>query len=271
MKAATQQMASTNHDEKRILAQDDAHTADYKIYVYNILDREWVVNQPPAFPNFRVLPCPRSQKFTVTELPPFIKEVYNQVGTFDHFYKMVDGRKYASQLLNPASFPSTNWENQIMDWQSEDQFGNNLNLLGVWWSLTPPSDIARLEEEIGIFKRIAQKTMEGMIATAEQLAAAGKRNEITPLMHFAMDYLGKQAPWHMAMHHMVACPNCGDPVKEGIAYHKNEFGEKCIIDMERCIALGIVKTRRRASDDEFDDEELLKPAKKKKNAGEQAI
>jgi hypothetical protein len=53
------------------------------------------------------------------------------------------------------------------------------------------------------------------------------------MMHFAMDYLGKQAPWHMSMRHMISCPICGDQVPEGIAYHRNSFGDRCIIDMAK--------------------------------------
>ena len=40
---------------------------------------------------------------------------------------------------------------------------------------------------------------------------------------------------------MISCPNCGALVKDGLAYHKNEFGEKCILDWEKTYQAGAVK------------------------------
>ncbi len=224
---------SMNHGATTIEAQDSGREAGYLIYVYNLLQREYVVQQPPLFPSFIIPACEKGKSYSVTLLPAFVKEPYLKPGSTEFYYKNVDGRKAAMSLLNPSAFPGTDWNSQQQQWNTGDQYGNNLNALGVWWSLTRPDETDKLEREINIFRARATKTMNELIAQGEQLNAAGDLKNITPLMHFAMDYLGKQATWHMSSRHMVTCPNCGDVVVEGIAYHRNSFGDKCIIDRER--------------------------------------
>ncbi len=212
--------------------QDDSMEAGYVIYVYNILELEHIVRQPPLLPRFVVPSCPKGERVVWTTLPAFMRERREKTGTTEVFTRRVDGRRVATSALNPSAYPGTDWKAQIQNWNSSDQFGNNLNVFGVWWSLTKPDD-PKLDAEIKQFRSIVTKTMEGLIKHAEALNASNRRDEITPNMHFAMDYLGKAANWHMPMRHMILCPNCGDQVPEGISYHRNSFGDRCIIDPER--------------------------------------
>ena len=233
-KAARSMSAEQNAEgTTQLETQDEGREAGYVIYLYNILDREYLVQQPPLFPGFFIPACPRGKDFVYTLLPPFVKEAYNKIGTTEYFYKKVDGRKAAMSLVNPSAYPGIEWRNQVTTWDSPDQFGNNLNAFGVWWSLTRPDETEKLKGEIKIFRERVHKTMNELIKQAEGAAAANDLKSVTPLMHFAMDYLGKQAHWHMPTHHMINCPNCGEPVQEGIAYHRNSMGERCVIDIER--------------------------------------
>lgn len=225
-----------NHGANIIEVQDEQRDPGYVIYVYNILDLEHIVEQPPIFSRLVIPRCPKGEKISVTLLPAYVKLPFCKPGTTEYYYRHEDGRKAATSALNPSAFPSINWQGQLQEWDSPDQFGNNLNALGCWWSLTRPDETEALEKEIKLFRQRVQKTMQSFVNQAEIFAAANDMRSITPLMHFAMDYLGKQAPWHMPSFHMISCPNCGDPVKEGIAYHRNSFGERCIIDEERYLA-----------------------------------
>lgn len=226
---------SENHGSVTLDTQDIDHDPGYVIYIYNILDREWTVRQPPLFPMLMIPACPKGQPFSFTILPAFVKLPYLKPGGTEYYYKNEDGRKAATSLLNPSAFPGTKWESQIQKWDSPDQMNNNLNAYGVFWSLTKPDETEKLKKEITIFKKRVQSTMDELIREGERLNSMGDKGRplISPLMHFAMDYQGKQAPWHMASFHMITCPNCGEPVQEGIAYHKNAFGERCIVDYER--------------------------------------
>jgi endogenous inhibitor of DNA gyrase (YacG/DUF329 family) len=220
--------------------QDEGREAGYLIYLYNIWDQEHLLQQPPLFPGFFIPACPKGKDYVYTVLPPFVKETYNKLGTTEYFYKNVDGRKAAMSLVNPNAYPGTEWKNQIYNWDSDETAivgsANNLNLYGVWWSLTRPDETEKLKAEIKIFRDRLNKTMTGLVKLAEMAAAAGDLKSISPIMHDAMDYLGKQAHWHMPTHHMINCPNCGEPVQEGIAFHRNAMGERCVIDIERYAA-----------------------------------
>jgi hypothetical protein len=222
-----------NHGATTLVTQDRMSEPDYFIYVYNILDKEWVVRQPPLFAAFHIPKREKGKKFSYTLLPAFVNEVTMKAGTTELSYKQIDGRKAATSLLNPGAFPGIAWEGQLNDWGTEDQTGNNLNNFGCFWSMTRPDELDKLEVEIELFAERCKNTMEELVKRAEELFESGERKLISPMMHYAMDYLGKQAPWHMSMRHMVTCPICGDSVPEGIAYHKNSFGDRCIIDMAK--------------------------------------
>jgi len=263
MRGAAAMQDSENHDGIRLSTQDNVGEANYVIFVYNILNREYVVEQPPKWPHFRIPACPKGEKFAFTVLPAYTKETFFDAGDPSRtHYRIMDGRKDAMSLLNPSAYPGTQWESQLSNWDNEETAitgtGNNKNAWGVFWSLTSPDEVEKLEEEIQLFRDYVVKTMNGQVKQAELLAAQGKLQDITPNMHFAMDYLGKQAAWHMTMDHMISCPNCGDPIKDGIAYHRNSFGDKCIVDYARCVKLGIVK----ASDDVDPQMDHTPPAKK---------
>lgn len=209
------------------------------IYLYNIL-RGWEfhpVQQPPTFPNFKIPICSKNERFSWTVLPEIVNEIYRKPGEDTALYISRDGREAANSLLNPDSHPKNPFEAQFRDisrFGNQDMNTRNLNDLGVFWSFTDPEDPA-LDEELAAMKKRVDVSMKKLITRANRLAL-GKpedRNEITPLMHFAMDYFHLQSKWHESNEQMVPCPNCGEPVREGIAYHKNDFGDRCIIDRER--------------------------------------
>src|SRR5271166_1144670 len=74
-------MEKENHGATTLITQDHGKEASYLVYVYNVLDREYVVQQPPLFPSFHIPACPKSDKFSVTVLPAFVNEVYSRSGT----------------------------------------------------------------------------------------------------------------------------------------------------------------------------------------------
>jgi len=264
---ATQE--SANHGATTLETQETGKDPGYLLYVYNILNLPHYVEQPPIFPRFYIPPCPADDKFSYTLLPAFVKVPFTKPGTTEMYYKSEDGRKAATSLMNPMAFPSTDWNAQVQKWETGDQFGNNLNMFGCWWSLKAPDD-PELTKEIKIFKDRWMKTAQELIAAAETLNAQGNRKDISPLMHFAMDYMGLQAPWHMASVHRVACPNCGELVNEGIAYHKNAFGDRCILDWEKAYQAGAVKLEDVPAEkrwwSEPSTEEELEPARAQANS-----
>lgn len=212
------------------------------IYIYNIVNREHVVEQPPFFSHLFIPACPATKEFVWTLIPRYVLERYENIERNEYSYKRVDGRKYATSLLNPAVHPSNPWESQFVKLRTHgDQAGNDLNAYGCFWSLTEPGNLGKLREEIKLAKKRVLETARELVTEGEKLAAAGDLKSIAPMHHWAMEYLGLTAQWHMAHDHMVECPNCGDKIKEGLAYHRNAFNEKCIIDWERTYLAGAVR------------------------------
>lgn len=213
--------------------QDNLQTRP-PIYIYNICELSHVRNQPPEFPGFTVEPCPKGEKFSVKPFPGLVNERYCRPGTSEFYYKQVDGRKYATSLLNPDTFPSTDWKAQLIEGTTgnNDMSGMNMNAVGVFWSELTPDD-PKLQGVIKQFRERVDRTMDTLVKEGNRHNAEGRLANISPMMHFAMEYFGLSAPWHMSHRHKTECPNCGDLVLEGIAYHRNASGDICIIDRER--------------------------------------
>lgn len=234
-----------------LIVQDEGLVPQYVIYVYNVLGIPHTRHMPPNFPSFYIPPCLSGDKFSFTVLPAFVRNKFNRPGTTEYYWQREDGRRSASQLLNPGSFPGISWDAQLQDNislaldKAQENWGNNLHAFGCFWSLTRPDDPA-LERELKIFSDRARRTMNELIKEANMLDASvnarghSRKGEISPMMHFAADYLHVRAPWHTSHEHMVSCPNCGEPVIAGIAYHRNSFNEKCIVDPVKCRAIGIL-------------------------------
>jgi hypothetical protein len=223
-----------------LATSDDVEVRDV-IYVINILNLAHEVNQPPLFPRFMIPACPKNREFVFTLLPRYYNEVYEDYAKSERYYRRKDGRLAATSLLNPAVHPGNPWEMQFRELPTHgDQQGNNLNAFGVFWTLTHPDD-PKLKGEIEQAREVVRKTMNKLVTEGEICYAAGKPQEITPRMHFAADYLGLKYPWHQTHERMVECPNCGESIREGLAYHRNAFGEKCVIDWLRAYKAGAVK------------------------------
>ncbi len=242
------QAMQNNENQQGITLEvsDDGVMPQYVIYIYNILELQHVREMPPNFSRFVIPPCAKGEKVSYTQLPAFVRNKFNKFASFEYYYKREDGRKSAGQLLNPGSFPSIDWERQLYQNNPDvnDQQGNNLNNFGCWWSLTKPDD-PKLDQEIATFTARARQTLNELIRTANMLEASvdaqgrSRKSEISPMMHFAADYLHVRANWHTTHEHMVGCPTCGEPITAGVAYHRNSFGDRCIVDKARCEALGI--------------------------------
>jgi hypothetical protein len=236
LKQTKMQLGRVEEDDVEALklrTQDNVQTKA-PIYIYNICELPHVRNQPPEFPAFTVEPCPKGERFSVKPFPGLVNERYVKPGTSEYYYEQKDGRKYATSLLNPDTFPGTEMEAQLIEGRTgnDDMTGMNLNALGVVWSEYGPDD-PRLTPFLDKVRKRVDRTMDALVKEGNRWNAQGKLENISPMMHFAMEYFGLTAAWHMSHRHKTECPNCGDLVLEGISYHRNSFGDLCVIDRER--------------------------------------
>ena len=145
-----------------------------------------------------------------------------------------DGWRAAIDLLNPTNLSVNPYAgDQNPDFYA-NRSGQNLIAEGFWPSPNnPPS-----EDEIKAAEKRRDQHYRYLTREATRLAAVSTKdlNEFLqsyPDTHIAMDALGMSANWHTLSVIQSTCPNCGDTIKTGVAFHKSSVTDKlCVIDPE---------------------------------------
>lgn len=152
------------------------------------------------------------------------------------------GWRVAIDILNPNN-PSTNLYMKLDGRQAAlYSIGQNVDLVryGLFCSLHNPP----LEEEIVRAEQARDDSYQQLVDEAFQEQASNPQGfrrwlKDHPDITVAMEALGVVADWHRAPEMKMTCPNCGDVVKSGIAFHKSSAGVLCIINRERAAMAGV--------------------------------
>jgi hypothetical protein len=156
------------------------------------------------------------------------------------------GWRVAIDMLNPNN-PSTN-PYQRLDGRQTAMYslGQNVDLMrfGLFPSLNNPPT----EQEILRAEAERDKTYGELVDEAFQEQASNPQGfrrwlRNNPDIGTAMEALGLKADWHNKPEIKQECPNCGDTIKAGIAFHKSTAGVLCIIDVERAAKAGVKAER----------------------------
>lgn len=210
---------------------------EYWVYLYTISDRDFLVSQPPLVPGLQIRAKKPGERYAfVTKIPSPMVEVYPDVDTSDFRYSTHVGERVAQSICNP--------DNTTLDQNFTAAkglgIGTNLNEQGVFWSLNDPPK----EEEIKAAEARREKYYRGLIEKARTLEISNPKEleaTITQDYHLAAEYFGLETTWHYKMVKKEECPNCGDSVKPGVAYHYNAAGALCVIDERRAKKAGVLK------------------------------
>lgn len=210
---------------------------DYYVYVYTVSPREFIVERPPHLKRLIVRACPRGEKYAmVTRIAhPFQQPDYD--GNGELIARSHDARKVAMDICNPSNI-TLDQDAQIDMTYAE---GTNLTRQGIFWSLhNPPTD-----EEVNAAIARKETYYRGLLERARALEHVNPRElelTLTPDYHAAADYFNVETSWHKTMVRPDACPHCGDPVRPGVAFHKNAMDTICVLDWRRAVDAG-VKTK----------------------------
>ena len=136
-----------------------------------------------------------------------------------------DGWMAAIDMLNPGNFtydPYTGSSNPNFFANSN---GTNLIAEGVF----PSENETPTEEELKRAEDARDKHYRYLTKEALRLYAIGAKqgNEFLqrfPDVHIAMDALGLEASWHQRNIVKATCPNCGDSINPGLAFHMSDGG-----------------------------------------------
>lgn len=208
------------------------------IYIHSVAKHNFGPITHTLFPRLFIKGCMNGERFvTAAVVPDPIPQASPDQERGGTRIDEEDGWRACIDLLNPnnpTNDPFWNNAGSVPAYVSTSQ-GCDLISQGVWPSLEkePP------EEEIRKAEQARDNRYRQMTQHAIQLASKSRKElndylQMHPDVHEAMDCLGLKADWHQTVEVKEFCLNCGDEVRQGIAFHKSSAtGELCVIDRER--------------------------------------
>lgn len=157
------------------------------------------------------------------------------------------GWRVAIDILNPNN-PSLDPYYQLSAGQAA-YFATGKDVDLVKFGLFPSLNAPPTEQEIQKAERARDDSRQALVDEAFQEQASNPQGfrlwlRQHPEVYDAMEALGVEADWMSRPEAKMKCPNCGDSIKAGIAFHKSSAGTLCILDPERAFKAGaIVKER----------------------------
>ena len=224
---------------------------DRYIYIFSVSQKTLKIERPPLYPNLTIPAVKKGQKWVLAAAipdpqPQAIKD--EDKGRIVLAPDPIDysGLRVAVDLIDPNNLGYS------LDWSCPEDAvafvqtgaGCNLALQGVFLDFTPGPSEAELEKAM---KR-RHKYYDGLRRNATLLEKTDPKklaNEVffNEDYHFMADYFGLEYSWHSALNQTVECPNCGERIKEGIAFHGT--GDSiCIIDPKRAFLAGKISKKQ---------------------------
>ena len=228
---------------------------DYWINVFNISSLSFVRHRPVDFPTIRIEACPKGQPWMLAvRVPNIVNYKWTSAETGQPSFSSIRGERFATDLINPANLGEQMWI-EITDPMMDEMHGgsDDLSRRGVFWSrrqpfnhcavcdsdkICPDHDVPSAEDLTRARTRM-ERHYRLLTQRADAMANDPKtRGDIGEEHHHAADYLHINAAWHLRTQVQEGCPNCGEPVNPGIAYHMSSMGP-CILDWKRAVSAGI--------------------------------
>lgn len=231
---------------------------EYYVYIYNISESTFKVSRSPIIQQMTIGGRKRGERYTlVTKLPQPMLTPKVSIDSDELDITAMDTRRFVTDLLNPDNLGID--QDAVIDSKSITAQGNNLGAKGVFWSLNNPP----LKEEVdrayarmeAYYNRLIEETK-----AVEVSSPASLQSFLGPEHHAAVDYFGIETSWHGKRSRPMDCPNCGERIKEGAAFHKTDEGVFCILDWSRAIKAGI-RTKAQAAEAGIEGYEISVPEK----------
>lgn len=215
---------------------------EYHVFIYSVVDPRpadmpLMRHQPPLTKNLRIKECPKGERYVlVTSLAhpvnqPDINPMNDQRVTY-----YSDARRVAQDIVNPSNL--TLDQDAVLRAENVFSEGEDYGKLGVFWSLNnPPTD-----EEISKAVTRKENHYRSRLNRARVLETSDPKAlnaALTITDHVAADYFGEEFSWHRTAKKPASCSNCGESIKEGVAYHRNVDGIICVIDWKRTVEAGV--------------------------------
>jgi hypothetical protein len=226
-------MRGANPDNFNVILDGHSMRAPRRhVYIFTVSKKPRFVRRK-LFPGLTLRGCEQGERYVLcAPIADPVPEVIKNEMTGGSDIKEHDGWRSCIDMLNPSN-PTPD---PFLGTGNPDFFsnrnGNNLIAEGFWPSLNETPT----EEEIKRAEKNRDARYSWLARESQRLAARSKRDldeflQTYPDTHNALDALGIKTDWHTPMTVTASCPNCGDDVKQGLAFHKSSVTDKlCVID-----------------------------------------
>ena len=232
----SESMTKANNRNFNYTMQDYLYSRkpDFWVYLYNVSEQSFDVFRPPLFANIHIPGRTRGETYvTAARLPSPLLAPQGSVDTDEISTQLLDTRRVLMDVCNP--------DNLSLDQNSvtakPTNIGNNLSQRGVFWSLNNPPT----EEEIKAATLRMEKHFNTVLEKMKALETSdpkGLLEALSPEAHTAADYFGVETSWHGRRSKPMDCPQCGERIKQGVAFHKTDEGGLCVLDWARTVKAG---------------------------------
>jgi|ERR1700677_2931014 len=215
---------------------------DGQVFIFSVARKTIGPIQQTLFPSLELVGCTNGERCVLaTTIPDPVPQASPDLERGGKRIDYEDGWRAAIGLLHPEHPAGGNgnwWDGAEQASMSE---GVNLIAQGLFPSRTNPpeeADIRRAEAfRNSRYRRLTDRAFSAAARGSRHLADFIREHED---VHDAMDALGLKADWHQGSRQMKAsCPNCGDEIMAGLAFHRSSVTERlCVIDWQRTVAAG---------------------------------
>ena len=207
---------------------------DFWVYLYNVSEQAFDVFRPPLFANIHIPGRKRNEPYAVAlRLPSPLLAPQGSVDSDEISTQLMDTRRVLMDVCNPDNLGLD--QNAVI--AKPTNVGNNLSQRGVFWSLNEKPT----EQELADATKRMEKHFNSVLEKMKALETAdpkGLLDALGPEAHTAADYFGVETSWHGRRSRPMDCPQCGERIKAGVAFHKTDEGGLCVLDWARTIKAG---------------------------------
>ena len=225
---------------------------EYWIYLYNISEQEHVISRPPLIKEAKFRGRkPQETYALVAKFPQPLIMPKGNVDSGEVDFVTTDARRFVTDIINPDNL-SVNQDAFIE--KSTSGGSNDLGAKGMFWSTNGPGaskdgyEEAPTQHEIDSARKRLEKRYRFILDRAKAVEVSNPKDLndlLSPEHHAAAEDYGETYTWHNKQVRADYCPQCGEKMRAGAAFHKTEDGGYCILDWERAVKAG-VRTRAQA-------------------------
>lgn len=209
---------------------------DYHLYMFNVGPMKHEVARPPIMVKATIPACPKGQKYIMAfKIGNIVNQIWADPDNGEPRTHAEYGERVMMDIVNPYNLGID--QDAPIDENHVFSVNADLGKFGVFWSKNEVPTDEEIQKAVGRM----EKHFRQQLNVADALARAGKQSEITDVQHMAADHFHYKAGWHVQVEAPVSCPNCGEDIKPGVAFHKNSMDLICVIDWQRTVAAGAKK------------------------------